>query len=207
MKILGIVGSMRKSGNTSNLVQATLRGCEKEGASTEVIYFSDYSLNNCRGCERCKDTYQCQVKDDMNDIYSLLLEADGIVLGSPTYYYNVSSLVKAFIDKTYSFLFFDEEDRSCWISYNEALGTKYAVAIAVCEQQDKEDMGFTMEAMTKPLADVGYRIVDKIAAINFWGPDEVKEDKEILQRAEEAGIRLMKTMKLRKRIEEKFKNK
>ncbi len=55
--------------------------------------------------------------------------------------------------------YFAKDDRSVWMSINEAMGGKYAVAIAVCEQHDEKDMGFTAEAMTKPLEALGYRVV------------------------------------------------
>ncbi|ABO48998.1 NADPH-dependent FMN reductase [Desulforamulus reducens MI-1] len=207
MKILGIVGSKRKKGNTSCLVQAALKSAEKEGAETELIFLGDYSIADCKGCEGCKKTYKCVIKDDMQKIYPLLLEADGIIMGSPTYFYNITADVKAFIDRCYSFEVFAEDDRSCWVGIGEALGTKYAAVIAVCEQHDEKYMGFTAEAMAKPLVDLGYRVVDTVKTIKAFGMGDVLKDENSLKQSERAGERLAKTIKLRKEIEVKLKAK
>jgi len=206
MKILGIVGSRRKKGNTSCLVQEALKVVEKEGIETELIFLGDYSIRGCTGCEGCKDTYKCVVNDDMQKIYPLLWETDGIILGSPTYHYNITPDVKAFIDRCYSMEVFAEDDRSCWVGVNEALGGKYAVVIAVCEQHDEKYMGFTVEAMTKPLTDMGYRIIDTVKAVALFGIGEALEDDKALEKSRRAGERLVKTLKLRKELETKLKS-
>lgn len=95
MKILGVVGSNRKHGNTSGLVKAALQAAEKENADTALVFLGDYSIQDCVGCEGCKDTMRCVIKDDMQKLYPLLLEADGIILGSPTYFYNITATMRA----------------------------------------------------------------------------------------------------------------
>src|SRR5690554_5416113 len=134
MKVLAVVGSRRKKGNTASLVRAALEGARREGAETELVFVGDYALRGCKGCEGCKKTYRCTVDDDMQKLYPLLLEADGLILGSPTYFYNVSADMKAFLDRLYSLEVFAENDRSCWVGLPEAMGGKYAAAVAVCEQ-------------------------------------------------------------------------
>ena len=151
MKILGIVGSKRKNGNTSALVMSALESAQGYGVETELIFLGDYSIKGCTGCEGCRDTYKCVINDDMQKIYPLLMESDAIILGSPTYFYNVTADVKAFIDRCYCFEVMSKEDRSVWMGINEVLGGRYASVIAVCEQHSPEDMGYTGEAMAKPL--------------------------------------------------------
>ncbi len=205
MRILAVVGSRRKKGNTASLVRAALEGARREGAETELVFLGDYTLRGCRGCEGCKDTYRCTVRDDMQKLYPLLLEANGLILGSPTYFYNVSADMKAFLDRLYSLEVFAENDRSCWVGLPEAMGGKYAAAIAVCEQHEEKYMGFTIEAMTKSLTDLGYRVVDTVKAVGFWGAGEVLGDQKTMRRAERAGERLVRTFKLRKQIEGKLR--
>lgn len=206
MKILGIVGSKRKNGNTSNMVQEALKVAREEGIEVELIFLGDYSIKGCIGCEGCKDTYKCVINDDMQKIYSLLLEADGIILGSPTYWYNVTADMKAFIDRCYSLIAIPEDDRSCWVGIGEALGGKYAAVIAVCEQQDEKYMGYTAEAMTKPLVDLGFRVVDTVKAIKLFGKDDARQDESVLKQSQRAGEKLVRTLKLRKEIENKLKS-
>jgi len=200
------VGSKRKNGNTSLLVQRAVEKAKEEGMETEVIYLGDYSIADCTGCEGCRDTYKCVVNDDMQKIYPLLVEADAIILGSPTYFYNVTADVKAFIDRCYCFEMFAEDDRSVWMGIHEALGGKYAVVIAVCEQYSEEDMGYTAEGMAKPLEALGYRVIDTVKALGVFKKAEVLKDEKILEQAAKAGERLAKTLKLRKEVERKLKS-
>lgn len=204
MKILGVIGSKRKKGNTSCLVQEAIRAVQNEGAETEIIFLGDYSIKDCTGCEGCKDTFKCVINDDMQKIYPLLLAADGIILGSPTYFYNISADMKAFIDRCYSFEVFAEDDRSCWLSISEVLGGKYAVVIAVCEQHEEIDMGFTPEAMSKPLEALGYRVVDTVRALGLFKVGETSQDNKALEQSRKAGKRLVKTIKLRKDVKMKI---
>lgn len=140
----------------------------------------------------------------MQKIYPRLLEADAIILGSPTYFYNVTADVKAFIDRCYCFEMFAADDRSVWMGIHEALGGKYAVVIAVCEQFSEEDMGFTAEAMTKPLIALGYRIIDTVKALGLFKKGEVLENQNILDQATKAGKKLANTLMLRKEVERKL---
>lgn len=206
MKVLGIVGSKRKKGNTSTLVEETLKALKKEGIETELIFLGDYDIKDCYGCEGCKDTFKCIIKDDMQKLYPLILESDAVVLGSPTYFYNISSDMKAFLDRCYNFEVFAEDDRSVWMSVNEAMGGKYAVAIAICEQHDEKDMGFTAEAMTKPLEALGYRIIDTVKILELFKMGEALKNNKALEQAKRAGEKLAKTLKLRREIEAKLKS-
>ncbi len=206
MKILGIVGSRRKKGNTSILVQDVLKIAANHGIETEIIFLGDYSLSSCTGCEGCKDTYRCVVQDDMQKIYNLMLESDALVLGSPTYHYNVTAEVKTFIDRCYCFEVFAKDDRSCWVGINEALGCKYAVTVAVCEQFEEKYMGFTAEAMAKPLTDMGYRVVDTIKALGLFKAGEASKNTEASKKAQRAGERLVKTLLLKREIKNNFNN-
>ncbi|MCG8401004.1 MAG: flavodoxin family protein [Firmicutes bacterium] len=206
MNILGVVGSSRRNGNTSRLVKEVLQGAEQEGAKTELVFLRDYAFAGCRGCEKCKESYQCMLDDDMQKLYPLLLECDGLVLGTPTYFYNVSADMKSFIDRCYSMEVFAGDDRSCWVGISEAMGGKYAVALSVCEQHDEQYMGFAIEALTRPLADLGYRVVDTVKAVGFFGRGEVSDSNAIMERSAMAGKRLAKTIKLRKELEAKFRS-
>jgi len=206
MKILGVVGSKRKKGNTFTLVQEAIRAVQKEGAETQLIFLGDYAIKDCTGCEGCKDTYKCIINDDMQKIYPLLLEVDGIILGSPTYFYNITADMKAFIDRCYCFEIFAENDRSCWLSINEALGGKYAAVITVCEQQSEIDMGFTPEAMSKPLEALGFRVVDTVKVLRLFKTGEALGDNNALEHSRKAGERLVRTIKLRKDVETKIKS-
>ncbi|MGH4052927.1 MAG: flavodoxin family protein [Clostridium sp.] len=206
MKVLGIVGSTRKNGNTSYLVEQTLKVMESKGVDTEMIFLGDYNISGCTGCEGCKDTYKCVIKDDMQKIYPLILNSDAIVLGSPTYFYNITSDMKAFIERLYCFQVFAEDDRSVWSSINEAKGGKYAVVIAICEQNNEEDMGFTAEAMKKPLEGLGYRVTSTVKVLKLFKKGDVLQNQIAVDQVKVAGEKLEKIFRLRKDTQEKLKN-
>ena len=116
MKVLGIVGSPRKKGNTDILVEAVLSGANSMGTETEKIYLADYQFKGCTGCEGCSKTYDCVINDGMQEIYNKIEEADALVLGSPTYFYNVTGITKLFLDRLFKYEIFDDDDRSVWLS-------------------------------------------------------------------------------------------
>lgn len=200
MKIVGIIGSKRKRGNTAVLVQEALQAAQNNGARTETIFLGDYSLEGCKGCEGCKSTLQCVINDDMQKIYPLLWEADALILGSPTYFYNVSADMKTFIDRCYCLEVFDDDDRSCWLGIHEVLGTKYAAVIAVCEQAEQRDMGFAAEAMCQPLEALGYRVVDTVKAMKLFDRGDALHDSNALRQSRRAGEKLVKMIKLHQAV-------
>lgn len=102
MKVLGITCSPRKAGNTEILVQEALAGAKETGAEVELLRISDMNIAPCDGCETCHQTGECRIKDDMQKIYKKILTADGIILGSPVYFWSVSSQAKALMDRTYA---------------------------------------------------------------------------------------------------------
>lgn len=196
MKVIGFVGSARKNGNTDVLLQNILKGVASCGIEIEIIYLSDCNFAPCNGCEGCHDSFRCIKKDDMQRIYDKLEEADGIVLGSPTYFYNVTSITKAFLERLYCYDRFDPTDRSVWITKNELFGMKYAVTLAICEQNNIEDMGFTSIAMDKSLQAVGYRIVESLKVLHLFKKGESEKHTDKLTEAVNAGKKLGKTIVL-----------
>jgi multimeric flavodoxin WrbA len=101
MKILGIVCSPRVHGNTETLVAAALAKAQQQGAEIELVTVAGKTIAPCDSCLSCVKTGKCHIKDDMQPIYPKLLEADGIIFGSPVYYWSVSAQAKALIDRTY----------------------------------------------------------------------------------------------------------
>ncbi len=200
MKVLGISGSYRKNGNTDILVKEVLRGIESENINTEYIFLDNYNIGDCIGCEACKETYKCVIKDDMQKLYPLIMDSDAIVLGSPTYFYNVTGKVKNFLNRFYCYEIFDETDRSVWLGINEALGIKYAVTVSVCEQDNEEDMGYTSLTMSKTLEAIGYRIVKNIKALKVYSKGSILEFEQQINDSFQAGVKLAKTIKLNSKV-------
>ena len=103
MKVLGLFGSPRRGGNTDLLLEEMLKGAESRGAKIERIFLSDLDISDCRECRSCEATGNCVVRDEMQEIYSKLMEADYIVLASPIFFYGVTAQVKRMIDRCQAF--------------------------------------------------------------------------------------------------------
>jgi len=99
VKVLGVVGSPRKGGNTELTISEVLKAAKSAGATTEIISLSDYKLAPCNGCRTCFDTKNCAIKDDGEKLFRKVAEADALVLGSPVYFGGVTAQVKTFIDR------------------------------------------------------------------------------------------------------------
>jgi len=82
-------------------VREALEGA-KEKADVELLRIADMNIAPCDGCEVCHEAGECRIKDDMQRVYQKLLTADGIILGSPVYFWSVSGLAKTFMDRTYA---------------------------------------------------------------------------------------------------------
>jgi multimeric flavodoxin WrbA len=102
MKVIAFNGSARKDGNTAILLNCVLDALNGEGIETELFQLSGKNINGCRACYKCfenKDK-RCAVKDDiLNECIEKMLEADGIVLGSPTYFADITAEMKALIER------------------------------------------------------------------------------------------------------------
>jgi len=101
MKVLAINGSPRKKGNTEILLKAVLDILEKNGIDTELIQIGGKKVNSCIACMKCKKEKDglCQKKNDLiNSIIKKMVKADGILIGSPVYFSDVTPETKALID-------------------------------------------------------------------------------------------------------------
>lgn len=100
MKILAINGSHRKGKNTAALLNTVLEETAVMGASTELLELSDYNIRFCAACNKCLRKSQYSITDDMAIIGEKLTTADGILLGSPVYWFNVTALMKNLMDRS-----------------------------------------------------------------------------------------------------------
>jgi multimeric flavodoxin WrbA len=103
MKVVAFNGSPRKDGNTTILIKHVFDELEKQGIETELVQLSEKEIHGCIACEKCGENLdrRCAVKNDAaNEYIEKMLGADGIILGSPVYFQDVTSEMKALIDRT-----------------------------------------------------------------------------------------------------------
>jgi multimeric flavodoxin WrbA len=100
MKILGILGSPRRQGNSEILLMAFLQGAREGGAAVTEVFLRDRKISPCQEIYHCFKDGTCPIKDDMQGLYDQLLEADVVVLATPIFFYGVSAQSKAMMDRT-----------------------------------------------------------------------------------------------------------
>jgi multimeric flavodoxin WrbA len=99
IRLLGIVGSPRKGGNTEIIMKEVLKAGEQDGAEIELVHLVDFSLKPCDGCRTCFETKNCVIRDDVEKLFEKMTQADVIIIGSPVYFFNVNAQTKTFIDR------------------------------------------------------------------------------------------------------------
>jgi len=102
MKVLAINGSPRKDGNTHILVNRVFNELKKNGINTEMIQLGGEKVRGCSACNLCRKNKnrRCVIEDDIiNNCIEKMLTADGIIIGSPTYFSNVTTEIKALLDR------------------------------------------------------------------------------------------------------------
>ncbi|MBU0988379.1 MAG: flavodoxin family protein [Proteobacteria bacterium] len=102
MKVVAFNGSARKDGNTAILVQLVLQQLDKAGLETEFVQLANRKIQGCIACFKCFENknQRCSVNSDiLNECVEKMINADGIILASPTYFANISTEMKALIDR------------------------------------------------------------------------------------------------------------
>jgi multimeric flavodoxin WrbA len=100
MKILAISCSPRKNGNTIAILEEVLRGAKDEKAEVELYSVSGKIIQPCDGCRACGPTARCHIKDDMQELYEKIIEVDGIIFGTPIYFWGMTGQAKTILDRT-----------------------------------------------------------------------------------------------------------
>jgi len=104
MRVVAFNCSPRKNGNTSRMINVVLEELEKEGISTELVQVGKKKIRGCIACYKCREKKDSRCHggkdgDILNDCLEKMIEADGIIIGSPTYFSNISTEAKALIDR------------------------------------------------------------------------------------------------------------
>jgi len=182
-KILGVVGSPRKKGNTHILVSRILEGAENEGALTDTILLKKMKIRECDGCHTCWKGKECSKKDDMLDIYPEIINSDVIIFGTPVYWYGPTALMKAFIDR---FVYFNCPENRIKIK------SKKAVLAVPFEDDDNETAALLISMFEKSFQYLEMSLVGKVIVPG------VSEKGEILDKAEslEEGYQLGRNLAL-----------
>jgi multimeric flavodoxin WrbA len=103
-KIILVMGSPRKEGNSATLAKQVAAGAEAGGAEVESFYLQGMNIQPCTACNACREENSkgCVIDDDMKVLYSRLRQSDALVISSPIYWFSVSAQTKVFMDRWYA---------------------------------------------------------------------------------------------------------
>jgi len=129
MKIIALIGSPHgPKGNTGKLTRIVLEGAESQGAKTETVYLTGKNVSFCKACDACHRKGRCPQDDDFEAIKNKILEADGLIVASPNYIFNVSAQTKAFMD------------RCCGVIHCLAFEGKYGASVVTSGGGDEKQI-------------------------------------------------------------------
>ena len=178
MKILGVIGSPRRNGNTHVLVSKILEGAEQAGARVEALFLNDLNIRECDGCHACWKGRKCSKNDDMNDIYPKIIESDVIIFGTPVYWYGPTALMKAFIDR---FVYFNcPENRA-------KIAGKSAVIVVPYEEDNPETAAPVVDFFEKCFRYLEMNLAGKIIVPGVTRRGEVAEKADRIEEAMKLG--------------------
>jgi len=105
-RVLVLLGSPRKKGNSALLAERIAKGAKSVGAKVETLFIHGMKIAPCNSCYACQkpDSKGCSINDDMQAVYKKLLEADAWVIASPVYWFTVSAQTKLWMDRCFALL-------------------------------------------------------------------------------------------------------
>jgi len=180
-KVLAVVGSPRKGGNTEILVSQIAAGAQAGGAQVEVIHLGDLHIRECDGCHACRRGRPCSKEDDMRTIYPKIAASDTIVFGTPVYWYGPTALMKAFIDR---FVYFNSEANRPMVR-----GKRAAVAV-VLEETHEETWRPVLDFFARSLAYLEMTPAETIVVPGVGAKGAIRRRPERLDEAFHLGGRL-----------------
>jgi putative NADPH-quinone reductase len=173
-RVLGIVGSPRRGGNTEILVDEVLAGAEEAGALVEKVILSKLDIAPCRACDACRKTGQCVQKDDMAALLEKMQCSRVWVLGTPVYWWGPTAQFKAFLDR--------------WYGFNYAMFKDQRIILTTpLEDTDTRTARHTVGMLTDALAYLKAELFATVLAPGVLDRGKVREHPDILEAARRAG--------------------
>lgn len=183
-QVLVILGSPRKKGNSSTLAAQISRGAKSAGAEVETLFLHGLKISPCQGCNTCQkpDSKGCAIKDEMQKIYPKLINADAWVIASPVYWFTMSAQTKIFMDRCYALTAYTN---------NPFAGKRIAIAMSYGDVDPfKSGCVNALRAFQDAYRYTGSKIVGMVYG-SALEAGEIKNNKTLMQEAEELGKRLV----------------
>jgi multimeric flavodoxin WrbA len=178
-RVLGVVGSPRRGGNTDILVDHILKGARDAGATVEKVMLNDLQIAPCQACYACETTGQCIHADDMEGLFEKLHASGVWVLGTPVYWWGPSAQMKAFMDRWFAKVR-GRDDRDILSGHSIVLAVPMG-------DTDPGTARHVVGMFEDSLKFVKSEVVDSVLAPGAYDAGDVKRMPEVLERARLAG--------------------
>jgi multimeric flavodoxin WrbA len=182
-KVLILLGSPRKNGNSETIAMRIGKGAESMGAHVESLFIQGMDIKPCKACWSCQkpESKGCAIKDDMQDIYPKLAEADAWVIATPVHWFNMSTQTKLWMDRCFALSKYGENP------YNKKIG----IAISY---GDTDPFASGAVNAIRSFQDAYKYVGAKIAGIVYGSAlnaGDILQNEDVLKAAEELGRKLV----------------
>ena len=174
-RVIGIVGSPRRNGNTELIVDSIIEGAEEVGAQSQKVILKDLKIGPCRACNVCTKTGSCVQQDDMDALLTQMFDSDVWILGTPVYWWGPTAQFKAFLDRWYGV-----NDRSKFKG-------KEIIVVIPSGGSGEHYYGLTKEMIERVIPYLGMVHVRTILASGIGRKGAVESHPDILESARQTG--------------------
>jgi len=189
MKIVCLLGSPRPKGNSTFIAKRFCETAENLGSEIQSFSLNKLKYRGCQACMTCKTKLdRCVLKDDLSEILEAVREADALVMATPIYYGEVSSQLKAFIDRTFSFL---KPDYATNPNPSRLLPNKKLVFIQTQGHPDENQFNDVFPRYEFFFNWYGYNDSYLIRACGVLDKGEVETREDVLKLADDTAVKVM----------------
>ncbi|QGU96367.1 flavodoxin family protein [Clostridium bovifaecis] len=184
-KIVAFIGSPRRNGNVSSIVNEVLRGAKENKLETKVYYLNEMNIKGCQSCLYCREHEDCCIQDDMQEIYEDIKNAEYLILGSPIYICQVSAQMKLLLDRFYPLT-------------NKKHRPRFGIKKTVMVYSQAAPLSFIFKKYirynNKILKPMGIKTYKTIIATRSFTPEASKNNNKLMKKAYNIGKSLISTL-------------
>jgi multimeric flavodoxin WrbA len=190
--IVAIYGSPRRQGNTAALLEEAVQGAREAGCQVQEFVLRDLKIQPCLELYHCRESGECSIKDDFQKVRNELLQAKGLMLASPIFFYSVTAHTKAFMDRFQSLWV-----KKYWIDqvpFGQWEPVRKGVFISAGATRGKKLFEGTLLTIKYFFDVLDMELWRSLLYRGLDGPDDVREHPEHLQEARQTGRELAESL-------------
>jgi len=185
IKALCIIASPRENGSTAYLVDKVIEGIKQSGAEVSRYYLGSTKIEYCTGCKSCEKTGECFQNDDVNIIIQDLVDADIVVIGSPSYWGDITGQLKVFFDRNTPYA---NTNINRTFKHRERVG----LSIAIRTGTNEEENIHIINTIEHYFGHMGIKPVANLSVCGVSVLNDMLAKEDVLKKAYELGVKITK---------------